>query len=224
MVILLCIPPYTADIRLEAREIFAQFGPTLRSLIAEQTNIRLTAIASGESYGSQLRTDHTMSGADIAHACLSALSAHDYYENLNPKGTSDNIFPDDLVEILMELDTSQSYRLPTSHLRRRRINEKRAILALEYIRELWPDIPEAEADITGCTNDVDAGEIRVDKDSRANSRVHINLDSSRLTKVDSVHSTLESTHGETAHGHDIADNAEMPGADRDSSVNSISAD
>lgn len=226
MVILLCVPPYKGDIHLEARTIFTEFGITLRSMMTERINTRLTAAASGVSHVHQLHEDHTIREAEIAHACLSALSAHDYYENRNKIPESNSIFPDDLVEILMELNTSQSRGLPTSSLRRRRIKDKWTTLALEHIRELWPDTPEAEADTIGCTNVVDAGELRFDKDSRINSRVHVDLGNSRSTKVDSVHmySALEPTHGETGHGHDIADDAEMPGADRDSFVNSISAD
>lgn len=107
------------------REIFMSLGVTLRS--------HMSAIPASQRSPAVV--------AEVAHICLLTIAMYQHPRRLNPESEEQHseslsIFPDTLVETLMELDVSESQASLSSFFRVRRIKEKRVGQVLQQAKSL----------------------------------------------------------------------------------------
>lgn len=137
------------DGRAAVRDIFASFVTPLRLQVGLTRNSGIHPSATIDEddppdrrYGLVPSTTYI---AECAHACLRTMEffQHNRYIHHEKKwpqfSEPDSIFPDDLVEILVELDTTGPREPVRSFFRVRRIEKKKARLAFQRTQELEAD-------------------------------------------------------------------------------------
>lgn len=103
------------DQREAVRDLFTSFVTPLRSSMTESSGLRSNPITSANDSQHFAPPTTSILVAEAAHACLSTMKLYQYnynssYEKDGPNFSEPNsIFSDDLVEILMDLDTIQCY-------------------------------------------------------------------------------------------------------------------
>lgn len=138
----LCFTHIAPDGRAAAREIFTSLASSLRSG-GSGTPLHSSPTVLNSDIRKLRRA--TVSRAQVAHACLRTMKLyqHDtrnHYEEDRPTFVeTDSIFPDDLVETLMEHDTIPDDGFARSFFRIRRIDEKKAKIALHTTQESAAD-------------------------------------------------------------------------------------
>lgn len=139
--------------RVVAREIFTSLVTPLRSTVtASAISDWETRSSSSESTARAPDSQHSVqpSIAEVAHACLLTMEYYQhnfgskYEKDLPEFSEEDSIFPDALVEVLMELDTTELQEPLYSFFRMRRMKGN-CDRYLEAIRGLWPDSLEGSA-------------------------------------------------------------------------------